>query len=234
MARHTRPRPRSSLVEWEPRRLRSVPLIDLDLESGERLSTGNDSNVFRLGDVVAKEYQTLTFEEVERYVELQNEAARLLPGLRYTAELPIRGVQHTITAREGIPVDELGVSRSGLPLTLSRYVSAPNLEKIMYRPEKFAEYARGVSLAPDVHEFASDLNALFWDEYPTRVQDEFHYHVCMLSRLLDRELGVSGLYIAKYNVKLEPVRGRPQIDLIVTDVALYIDRVRYADLEPSA
>lgn len=59
------------------------------------------------------------------------------------------------------------------------------------------------------------------------VQDEFHYHICMLSRWLDHELGVWGLYVRKYNVKLQPVSGEARIDLIITDLALYIDRVIY-------
>jgi hypothetical protein len=76
-----------------------------------------------------------------------------------------------------------------------------------------------------LREFAGRLNTYFWNEYPTRAQDELHYHVCMISRLLDEALGSAGLYISKYNVKLQPTSDRARIDLIVTDVALYIERV---------
>jgi hypothetical protein len=204
-----------------------VPTIDLDLESHERISTGNDSHVYLVGDRVAKEYQNITLQEVERYVELQNRAAAVLPASVYTAEFQIRGLSHRITAAEVVPVNEVGRSRSGKPLALSRYVEGPNLEKIMFRPEAFAEYAGRSLSTPQLREFGYDLNSIFWSEYPTRVQDEFHYHVCMLSRHLDRKLGVSGLYISKYNVKLLPVPGERQIDMVVTDIALYIDRVEY-------
>jgi hypothetical protein len=202
-------------------------MIDVDLRAGEGVSTGNDSSVYRIGDRVAKEYKKLTFNEVKRYVELQNAAVETLSRLQYRAEFPIRGVPHLIVVTGGVPVDELGVSSSGLPLTLSQYVAAPSLERIMLRPEAFAKYAEAQLTDPELRRFGSDLNMLFWHESPTRVQDEFHYHVCMLSRLLDRELSVSGLYIGKYNVKLQPVDGQPRIALIVTDIAVYIDRIRY-------
>lgn len=197
----------------------------MDLGAHERISTGIDSDVYLVGDRVAKEYQRLTFDDVERYAELQNGAAAVLPTAEYSAEISIRGVPHMIRAAEAIPVDDVGLSRSGKPLTLSRYVEGPNLEKIMYRPEDFAAYAWKFLRDPQLRELGFDLNNVFWSEYPTRVQDEFHYHVCMLSRHLDRELGVSGLYISKYNVKLRPVSGARQIDLVVTDLALYIGRI---------
>ncbi|MDQ3933290.1 MAG: arginine--tRNA ligase [Actinomycetota bacterium] len=208
-------------------RVEAPPLIGVDFESGKRLSVGNDSDVYRFGDVVAKVYKKLSFDEVARYVALQNAAVDALKRLRYRAEVRIRGVPHTITAIAGVPVYRLGVSRAGRPVTLSRYVAAPNLEKIMFRPEAFAKYADAELTDPRLREFGSDLNFLFWNEYPTRVQDEFHYHLCMLSRLLDRELGVGGLYIGKYNAKLRPVEGKPRIDLIITDISVYIDRIEY-------
>jgi hypothetical protein len=202
-------------------------VLDANLQAFDRLSAGNDSHVYRLGDQVAKEYQKLSLDDVARYVALQNAAARVLPGLGYRAEVNLRGTMHALVATEAIPVDELALSRAGRPLTLSRYVAAPNLEKLAWRPDKFAEYARKELADPSLREFAAEMNAFLWDEYPTRVQDELHYHVCMLSRLLDRELGVSGLYISKYNVKLHPVAGEARIDLVITDLALYIDRVRH-------
>lgn len=195
--------------------------------AGTRLSKGNDSNVYRFGDRVAKEYHTLSFDAVQRYVELQNAAVAVLPRVGYSADIMISGVRHRLTARQGIAVDELGVSRAGRPLTLSRYVEAPNLEKIMYRPAAFAKYARAELADPVLRAFGSALNLLFWNEYPTRVQDEFHYHLCMLSRSLDRELGVRGLYIGKYNAKLAPAPAGRGIDLTITDIAVYIDRIDY-------
>jgi hypothetical protein len=51
----------------------------------------------------------------------------------------------------------------------------------------------------------------------------------MLSRLLDRALGVAGLYIGKYNAKLAPVPGERRIDMTITDLAVYLDRIVYGD-----
>ena len=206
----------------QPGAPRSIPF---DLESYPCLSKGNDSNVYRIGNQVAKEYHALSYDEVARYVALQNQAVETIKLSRYQAQVKLKNVPHLIVAAEAIPVDELALSPSGRPLTLSRYVEAPNLEKLLWRPEMFEKYARTELSDPTLREFASDLNDFFWNEYPTRAQDEFNYHVCMLSRLLDRSLGVSGCYISKYNVKLRPVSDQSQIDLIITDLALYIDRV---------
>jgi hypothetical protein len=199
--------------------------VTLDVESLPCLSKGNDSHVYRLGDRVVKVYQTLSFDEVARYTELQCAATALLARNPYEAEFAMNGVAHRVVASEVVPVDELAVSDSGRPLAFQRYVEAPNLEKLLWRPEMFEKYAQGQLADPSLRKFGYDMNAFFWNEYPTRAQDEFIYHVCMLSRRLDRELGVSGLYISKYNVKLRPSSGAPRIDLIVTDLALYIDRV---------
>jgi len=201
--------------------------ILVDLKSFPCLSTGNDSNVYRIRDQVAKEYHTLSFDKVARYVALQNEAVKALKLRPYQAEIKIKNVPHLVVVNEAIPVNELALSASGRPLTLSRYVEAPNLEKLLWRPEMFEKYAQTQLSDPALLKFAFDMNSFFWTEYPTRAQDEFHYHICMLSRLLDRWLGVSGCYISRYNVKLRPVLNQPRIDLIITDLALYIDRVIY-------
>jgi hypothetical protein len=204
-------------------------LPNLELASYPRISTGNDSNVYVVGERVAKEYQNLGFAEVERYVALQNAAVDVIPRLRYTTRFPIRGVPHSLTAVEAVPIETLTVSKDGKPLTLSRFVEAPTLEKLMWSPERFEAYAQAQIADPAHRAFGTEMNALFREEYPTRVQDEVHYHVCMLSRLLDRELGVSGLYIGKYNAKLRPVPGEPRIEIVVTDLAVYIDRVEWRE-----
>lgn len=208
---------------------RSIPL---DLESFPCLSKGNDSYVYRIGEQVAKEYQKLSFDEVARYVALQNEAVEVLKLSQYQAEVKIKDVTHLIVVTEAIPVDELALSAAGRPLTLSRFVEAPNLEKLLWRPEMFEKYAQTQLSDPALLKFAYEMNEFFWNEYPTRAQDEFHYHVCMLSRLLDRALDVSGCYISKYNVKLQPVPEHSRINLIITDLALYIDRVTYGKQRP--
>lgn len=199
----------------------------LNLQDYPRLSTGNDSNVYRIGDQVAKEYQKLGFAEVARYADLQNRAAQALAAMDYRAEIPMRGETITLAAVEAIVVDDLRLSSSGLPLTLSKFVPEANVEKLMWRPDRYREWADRELTDAAPRAFADDLNAFFWDEYPTRVRDEIHYHLAMLSHRLDEVLGVSGLYISKYNAKLRPRTASPGLDMIVTDVALYIDRVRY-------
>lgn len=195
-----------------------------DLAAHPRLSTGIDSTVFRIGDYVAKEYQRLGLADVERYASLQNGAAEALRRSPYRATIDLRGVSTELVAAAVVPVEWVGRSRSGKPLTFSRFVEATNLEKLLWKPSMFARYADAELSDPKLLAFAAGLNAFFWDEYPTRGQDELHYHTCMLSRRLDAELGVSGLYISKYNVKLQPV-ALDRIDLIVTDLALYMERV---------
>lgn len=203
-------------------------LAGLDLASFPCLSKGVDSNVYRIGDLAAKEYQRLPIEEVERYVSLQNGASDVLRETPYRATVNLDGVATELVCEEAIPVDWLGHSRDGKPLTFSRFVEATNLEKLLWRPEMFEPYAKSELCDPGLLSFAARLNAYFWNEYPTRGQDELHYHVCMISRMLDRALGCTGLYISKYNVKLLPDPERARIRLVITDLALYIERVRLA------
>lgn len=197
-----------------------------DLIAYPRLSTGVDSNVFRIGDYVAKEYQRLDLAEVQRYAALQNGASEALRRFPYRATIDLRGRPTELVAASAVPVEWIGLSRAGKPLTFSRFVEATNLEKLLWKPDMFEPYARAELSDPRLRAFAADLNAFFWDEYPTRAQDELHYHTAMLSHWLDGALGVSGLYISKYNIKLHP-GARDRIDLIVTDLALYIERVAH-------
>jgi len=203
-------------------------LAQQDLTCFPCLSKGVDSIVYRIGPLVAKEYQRLSMEEVSRYVSLQNGASDILRKTPYRATINLDGAATEIVADDAIRVDWLGRSRDGKPLTFSRFVEATNLEKLLWRPEMFEPYAKAELRDPELLSFAARLNAYFWNEYPTRGQDEFHYHVCMISRLLDRTLGCEGLYISKYNVKLLPGSQGARIRLVVTDLALYIERVRLA------
>jgi hypothetical protein len=200
-------------------------LAALDLTKFPCLSKGIDSHVYRVGDVVVKEYQRLSASGVDRYVALQNETCRVLRETPYHAKIDLDGVATELVAEHAIPVDWVGRSWNGRPLTISRFVEATNLEKLLWRPEMFRAYADAELSDPALREFAGRLNAYFWNEYPTRAQDELHYHVCMISRLLGEALGSAGIYISKYNVKLQPTSDRARINLTITDVALYIERV---------
>lgn len=200
---------------------------ELDLRYAEQLADGSDSVVYRLGGMVAKEYKRLSLEAVSRYVDLQNAAAELLARLDYRAELSLWGTRYALVVGEAVPVDHLGVSSAGRPVTLSRYVAAPNLAKIESRPDAFARYARAHLTDPRVRELGHRLNALLWQESSALVHEELEYHLDMLSRRLDRELGVSGLHVGKPNVKLMP-GGQPRtIELVLTDVAVFIERVDF-------
>lgn len=189
------------------------------------LSKGIDSNVYRIGDWVAKEYQRLSFDEVAAYVDLNRRARVALERTPYRTWINLDGVETELVAETVVPVAWQGRSASGKPLTFSRYVEATNLEKLLWPPEKFTAYADVELSTPRLRAFAERLNAFLWDEYPTRGQDELHYHTCMISRRFDRTLGVDGLYISKYNIKLEPTSDPARINLIITDLALYIERV---------
>ena len=95
----------------------------------------------------------------------------------------------------------------------------------MHRPPAYQAWANRQLADDKLHTLCADINDLFWNEYPTRVQDEFHYHVSMLSRFFGGRLSVDNLYISPYNVKVLPaVDG---YELVVTDLALYIDRLPY-------
>jgi hypothetical protein len=204
-------------------------LIDIEVAHYSRISTGNDSNVWVVGDHVAKEYPRMSFDDAARYVALMNRAVEVIPRLGYSAAIMIDGVGHALTVVGAVPVERLGVSREGAPRSLSAFVDGPCLEKVMYPPQSYAEYARREIRDEGLRKFGAALNATFWSEYPTRVQDEFHYHVAMLSRRLDHELGVSGLYIGKYNAKLAPGPQPRSIAVTITDLAVYIDRIDYGD-----
>jgi hypothetical protein len=145
----------------------------------------------------------------------------------YQAVIDLGGVSTTLVAKQGVPVEWVGLSRNQKPMAVSAFVEATNLEKLLWRPEMFKTYADSELGSPQLREFAQRLNDFFWNEYPTRAQDELHYHVCMISRMLDRALNSRGLYISKYNVKLQPTPDAARVELIVTDIALYIERVEY-------
>lgn len=196
-----------------------------DLSLYPCLSKGIDSNVYRIGDWVAKEYQRLSHDEVAAYVDLNRRASVALERTPYRTRINLNGVDTELVAETVVPVAWQGRSPSGKPMTFSRYVEATNLEKLLWRPEKFKAYADAELSTTSLRAFAERLNAFLWDEYPTRAQDELHYHTCMISRIFDQALGANGLYISKYNIKLEPTANPARINLIITDLALYIERV---------
>lgn len=200
-------------------------LSKADLNDYPCLSRGNDSFVWRIGDYVAKEYQHLPADEVARYTAFQNRAAEALREHPYRTTIKLNGRDTVLSAEQVIPVAWLGTSANGKPIAFSPFVEATNLEKLIWKPDMYRAYADRELFDRRLREFADTLNAYFWDEYPTRGQDEIHYHVCMISRRLDQLLGTNGLYISKYNVKLQPTLDPGHINLIITDTALYIDRV---------
>ena len=198
--------------------------IALDFEQAEKLAGGNDSDVFLYDSLVYKEYHRLEVERVTRYAELVNHGVAALDRLAYQGVIKIDSVEYSCEFR-GLPVQRAGVGPRGRPVTVSDYVCEPNLDRLTQRPEHFALYPLGRIASLDQRLFFIRLNRLFFTELPTRVQDEFHYHTDIVSRLLDRELAVFGVYIGKYNVKILPDLAGRKLTLLVTDLAVYIERL---------
>jgi hypothetical protein len=197
------------------------------LVSANEVATGNDSIVYRYADTAVKEYSTASLEDVSLYVHTMTSCVSLIREIGYHFEVSILGDRYTVTF-EGVPVDELTSSASQKPVTCSRYIWEPNLDWLTSRQEHFATYpAKPHSMAEWA--FFQKLNLCFDSERPTRLRDNFEYHLCMLSRMLDYHLGTFGLYIGKYNVKPEPDHKRKHLTLLVTDVAVYLPRVVYSD-----
>ena len=198
--------------------------IALDFERAEKLAGGNDSDVFLYHSLVYKEYHRLDVEQVARYAQLVNDGVAALDRLAYRGVIKIDSVEYNCEFR-GLPVQRAGIGPRGQPVTVSDYICEPNLDRLTQRPEYFALYPLCRVASLDQRRFFIRLNRLFFTELPTRVQDEFHYHTDIVSRLLDRELGVFGLYIGKYNVKILPDLAGQRLTLLVTDLAVYIDRL---------
>jgi hypothetical protein len=198
--------------------------IALDFERAEKLAGGNDSDVFLCDSLVYKEYHRLDEDRVCRYADLVNEGAGALERLGYTGIIQIESVGYQFQFR-GLPVRQAGMGPRGRAMTVSDYICEPNLDKLTQRPEHFAAYPIGRVPSLEQRRFFVRLNRLFFTELPTRVQDEFHYHTDIVSRLLDAELGVFGIYIGKYNIKLLPDLQDRTLTLVVTDLAVYIERL---------
>jgi hypothetical protein len=192
-----------------------------------RIATGNDSHVFRYDGIAVKKYQAVSADEVAAYVSLMNRSVPLLERLNYRFPVQIFGETYQVSFA-GIPVDSVLNSSSGCAITTSRFVPEPNLDKLTAPVQIFASY-QPKDAAADKRQFFVDLNRYFTSEQPTRLRDEFEFHISMVSRLLDFHLGAFGLYIGKYNVKLRPNLIEKSITLIVTDIAVYIPRVISSD-----
>jgi len=205
-------------------------LSAVEPDAARLIAEGNDSDVYRVDDDVVKEYRELTRRQVERYVELCARAREVLAGSPYVAELPLEGKRWTASVRELVPIDRLDTAPAGHPITVSRYVGAPNLARLMLPPQAFAEYAEAELVDPDLRAFGERINAALWhgSAAATILKEELEYHVAQLSSVLCAELGVSGLYVGLPNVKLQAGAGERRIDLILTDVALFVDRVEPA------
>jgi len=199
----------------------------ISLAGAKKIASGNDSDVYRKGDRVYKDYRRLTFDQVARYVELMNKGVSVVGSFKH--ETPIRiGRTEYAVATEGVGVDQLGVGPAGRPMSVSEYVPEPNLDRLL-QPSRVLRSGLQERLGYDAGalSFLLRLNDVLRTENPTRVQDQFHYCLAVLDRSLDRALHVSGLFIGKYNAKLRVSPRKKHILLVITDLALYIDRVAY-------
>jgi hypothetical protein len=193
------------------------------LRPENRVATGNDSHVFRYGEHAFKEYFAVSVEGAADYVRTMNQCVTLIERLAYRFRLNISGEEYSVCFR-GVPVNGLMQSAAGRAVTVSTYIPEPNLDWLTAAAERFRSYSYA-DLDPERQHFFARLNATFSAEHPTRLRDEFEFHLCMLSRMLDFHLNSFGLYIGKYNVKLLPALAIRSITLMVTDVAVYLPRV---------
>ncbi len=195
------------------------------LDQAEKIASGNDSVVLALGGFVYKEYFRLKLEQVLEYSQLMNDAVPIIDQLAYSGSIGIQFQQFTFTCK-GLPVERVFMGPNLRPVAVSRYIPEPNLDRLLQSPALYAGYPSQRISSEEARAFFVRLNQLFAHEMPTRVQDEFLYHVDMLSRQLDRGLGVSGIYIGKYNTKIIPDLQRNHLILLITDLSVYIDRLR--------
>ncbi|HEX7955378.1 MAG TPA: hypothetical protein VF508_00405 [Pyrinomonadaceae bacterium] len=205
-----------------------TPTADIALDTAEKIAEGNDSHVYLCGGDVYKEYLRLSFEQVDRYASLVNEAVAVIERLGYGGHIRVDGVGYDLHFK-GLAARAVGVGPRGRALIRSEFIPHPNLDKLTQRPEHFAKYPLDRVPSREDRDFFRRLNQLFYEEMPTRVQDEFHYHVDIISRLLDRELGVFGVYIGKYNAKILPDLDARRLTLLVTDLAVYLERLTLPD-----
>ena len=193
------------------------------LVPSNKVATGNDSCVYRHCGIAVKEYFSATAEHVNQYCQTMNRCVSVIDAVNYGFTLTILGELYDVKF-QAVQIDEVTTSPAGKPVTYSRYICEPNLDWLTSPEDHFVTYAPQVGDSRN-WEFFRALNAYFNSERPTRLRDEFEYHLCMLSRILDFHLGTFGLYIGKYNVKLQPDLAGKRLTLVVTDVAVYLSRV---------
>ena len=200
--------------------------MKINLTQLEKIAEGNDSHVYRNGCTVYKQYIRLTRTDVMRYVNLVNRATHVINECKYSPSIPIAGKQFNIRFC-GTPILDVSEDIDGYPVTLAPYIATPNLDKLCQHPDMYATFAHSLTLGNKEAEFFTFLNKLFYDELPTRTLDEFLYHIDILSRILDQHFGTFGIYIGKYNTKINLNLEETQITFVITDLSVYIDRLRY-------
>jgi hypothetical protein len=200
-------------------------IMDLEtiLVPSNKIATGNDSWVYRHCGTAVKEYRSASLADVRDYVRVMNRCVSLIDQINYRFVLPIFGERYQVSF-QGVCVDEITISPAGRPVTYSSYITEPNLDWLTSEEGHFAKYSPRDGDSRN-WQFFTALNTHFNRERPTRLRDEFEYHLCMFSRILDFHLGTFGLYIGKYNVKPRPDLSSRNLTLIVTDVAVYLSRV---------
>lgn len=197
--------------------------ISIDFSKAETIAEGNDSHVFLYEGLIYKEYQTLQLDWIQRYVGFMNQAVAQIETINYRDEIPIEGVAHSFHFK-GVPVKAVGMGPRDRPIAVSDYVPEPNLDKLTQPPAKFSKYPLVRVSSQKNQVFFQRLNQLFHEELPTRTKDLFLYHVDIISRRLDTQLGVFGSYIGKYNTKILPNLETREMTFLVTDLAVYMER----------
>jgi hypothetical protein len=198
-----------------------------DLSDVRLVAKGNDSHVHRIGGKAIKVYRLLNPGTLERYLSVLPHANDLIRNYEYQRRLLIGSGSFRIRF-DAIDIEDRG-TLDGISYTVSPYSSYPNLDVLSWPKHLFETYIqRSFAHATDeTVSFLAQLNLVFLNERPSRLYDEFLFAVDLLSRRIDAQFGHNGHYIGKYNAKVVPDISAGQITLLITDTAVYIDRVAF-------
>lgn len=197
----------------------------LRIKTDENLiAKGNDSSVYRTNGLVIKIYENLSRDMVGRYAAALRLANEAIPRMIYPWGILIDGIPYGVKF-EAVRLDSIILDQEK-PIIVAPYIPYPNLDVLTLPEEKFNDYVLTSNLTGPALPPIAKLNQMLRSERPTRVYDELIYAVDWLSRELDSALPAKGHYVGKYNAKVCLKPHEKNIVFIITDVCVYIDRMR--------
>lgn len=188
------------------------------------IAKGNDSSVYRADGLVIKIYENLSRNTVSRYAAALRIANEAIPRMIYPWNILIDGIPYGAKF-EAVRLDSIIIDQEK-PMIVAPYIPYPNLDVLTLSEEKFNDYILASNLTGPALPPIIKLNQILRSERPTRVYDELIYAVDWLSRELDATLPAKGHYVGKYNAKIFLKPCARNIVFIITDVCVYIDRMR--------